>query len=262
MINYLNCPLSDVRMNHPSRSDAEIAAAYHEAGHAVVMLGFGFRVSEVSIDKNGSGEARRERDVRDLGTSEQCAVIAAAGRAGEEVGPYGLTSHNRGTWIDSAPYSVDVSNICYEFDGATDAKIRDFVNTAKRCIQVWPGTFGRLVRALLVRGTLDEAEVLACIPDGEYRLRTHWQNFQEPETPAVSEPASPRSLLPTLEWIHQMVQDGKGIPPKVSGLLSDLERIQTARGTRFEPKPSLGYADDLPYQTRVKLPGHFDRMAS
>ena len=136
------------------RSETDIRNAFHEAGHALVALGFGVELSRVTIvpDTGRAGHVQMLADSRGWGSDEQQVTIYAAGRAGEEIGPFLRDD----AWTKDTRYRSDLETIEELLPGCSEQDVRRAVDMAKECIRAWPYTFDNIVETLLRSGSLDE----------------------------------------------------------------------------------------------------------
>ena len=241
--------LNDLRyLLYPGRSENQIRNAFHEAGHALVCLGFGVELSTVTITPGPGydGQVRMLADSRGFGSVEQRLTIYAAGRAGEEIGPFLRDD----AWTKDTRYRSDLNTIEELLPGCSEQDVRRAVDMAKECIRAWPYTFDNIAEELLSRGVIDWPGVLNCVAGHEYALPTHWQRYAvvdaptpapvvetigKPATPPVVAPAARRTVpraeaIQVLEAIRADLQHDRFVPAHIRRLVSQLESTTPTRG--------------------------------
>lgn len=264
-MSVMHRPLSDIRMMYSRRSDTEIRNAFHEAGHALVALGFGVELSVVTITPGPgyAGQVRMLADTRGFGSVEQRLTIHAAGRAGEEVGPF-LASE---AWLQDARYRGDLQTIEELLPAYSEHEVRRAVDMAKRCIRAWPYTFDNIVEALLRRGAIDWPGVLKCVAGHEYALADYWKRYAVADAPTpapvgetISKPAAPLVVAPAarrtvpraeaiqaLEAIRADLQHDRFVPAHIRRLIDQLEYTTAQRGGHMH---RLEYGAPVMIETR------------
>lgn len=245
----------EARLHCGSATQPLVAAAIHESCHVVLSLALGYRVSEVSISTNGTGNTTTAKGQR-IHNPAESALFAAAGMAGEKrYSKMPMSEHN---------FTSDVDSIMSEYPSADWEDIALIEERALSIIEKWPGAIDALSLALLKERRLSAEDIEAVVSStsGGRRLANSWRSREQwkpVDTPAQVKSTSftNEDAIATLTGVIRLRKAGVTLPKELAAAVRNLEATQLARSNTAPA--GIRYSDPAPLNAQSQ-PGYYTRQ--